>query len=150
MWLWVTSGDETAVMQMINWRMCCDVLFSCSGSLWLFPSAPGRKHFWSSYFNPDTLSSGQKLSQALHSHNDVSSPPSDKTHSSDIQKRDWLTLRNSKLCSIHSQTRDIPTHYIVTLKVKPCHNQMRHDPTTRDKCDLFFYPNNSQQNSFYL
>lgn len=41
--------------------------------------------------NPDTLSSGQKPSEALHSHNDVSSPPSDKTHSSDIQKKIWLT-----------------------------------------------------------
>lgn len=36
-----------------------------------------------------------------------------------------------------SATRDIPTHYIVTLKVRPCHNQMQHDPATRDKCDLF-------------
>lgn len=42
-----------------------------------------------------------------------------------------------KLCSIQSQTRDTPTHYIVTLKVKPCHNQMQHDPATRDKCDIF-------------
>lgn len=136
MWLWVTSGDETAVMQMMNWRMCCNVLFSCSGSLWLFPSAPGRKHFWSSYFNPDTLSSGQKLSQTLHSHNDISSPPSGKTHQTSRRGTDSLSA-TQKLCSIQSQTRDIPTHYIVTLKVKPCHNQMQHDPATRDKCDIF-------------
>lgn len=45
--------------------------------------------------NLDTLSSGQKLSEALHSHNDVSSPPSDKIHSSDIQKKIWLTPFNS-------------------------------------------------------
>lgn len=38
-------------MRMMNWLMCCNVLFSCSGPLWLFPSAPGQKHLWSAYFS---------------------------------------------------------------------------------------------------
>ncbi len=56
-------------------------------------------------------------------------------HQTSRRETDSLSA-TQKLCSIESQTRDIPTHYIVKLKVKSCHNQMQHNPATRDISDL--------------